>query len=286
MVCAVLLQLAGRHPLLRNDLRTSGPAHTGLVIDARRLRFASPLDLAGIAALAHARADGGDVELFLPAAADVTSYVQRMDLIDRLPPGARIAGALPLDSRSDRSSALLETSILTPQTADALGERIFRLAIAGLGPRVGIKVARSIGELLDNAISHGKGQPGAFIAAQAYTGKTTGYRRLEVAVCDSGIGVLDHLRRNPHYADTANSVHALRRALKRGVSGTDEPRGHGLPDLLADAGLSGPARLVIRSGDGLLRVGRLRTDASRVQAQASSTWVQGTWTWLRVSFTP
>ena len=283
----MLLQLAGRHPLLRNDLPASGLAHTGLVIDARRLRFASPLDLAGIAALAHARAgDGHDVELFLPVDADVTSYAQRMDLIDRLPLDVRITGALPLDDRVDRHSELLEISTLTPQTADALSERIGRLAVAGLGPRVGIQVAMSIGELIDNAVSHGKGQPGAFIAAQVYTGKTTGYRRLEVAVCDSGVGVLDHLRRNPKYADTADSAQALRQALKRGVTGTGEVRGHGLPDLLAQAGLNGPARLVLRSGDGLLRVGRLRTDASSVRAQTSSTWVQGTWTWLRVSFTP
>lgn len=283
----MLLQLAGRHPLLRNDLRISGPAHTGLTIDARRLRFASPLDLAGITALAHMRTGGdADVELYLPAAPAVTSYVQRMDLIDRLPPGVRIAGALPLDYRTDRSSELLEISILTPKTADALGDRIGRLAVAGLGPKAGIPVARGIGELIDNAISHGKGQPGAFIAAQAYTGKTTGYRRLEVAVCDSGVGVLDHLRGNLDYADTANSAQALRRALKPGVTGTGEVRGNGLPDLLAHAGLNGPARLVLRSGDGLPRVGRLRADASSVQAQTSSTWVQGAWTWLRVSFTP
>jgi hypothetical protein len=244
------------------------------------------LDLAGITALAHTRAASDtDVQLYLPVAPAVTSYVQRMDLIDRLPPGVRIAGALPLDDRTDRSS-LLEISILTPKTADALGDRIGRLAVAGLGSKVGIQVARGVGELIDNAVSHGKGQPGAFIAAQAYTGKTTGYRRLEVAVCDSGVGVLDHLRGNPDYADTADSAQALRRALKPGVSGTGEPRGNGLPDSLAHAGLNGPARLVLRSGDGLLRVGRLRTDASLVQAQTSPTWVQGTWTWLRASFTP
>lgn len=261
----------------------SGPAHTGLVIDARRLSFASPLDLAGITALAHAH---DDVQLLLPDKPAVASYIQRMDLIERLPPGTRVAGALPLDDRTDRSSELLETSALTRRTTGAVGERIFRLAVTGLGPTAGVKAAKAVGELIDNAISHGKGRPGAFIAAQAYTGKTTGYRRLEVAVCDSGVGVLDHLRRNPEHADTADSAQALGRALKRGVSGTGEVRGHGLPDLLADAGLNGPARLVLRSGDGLLRVGRLRTNASRVQATTSSTWVQGTWTWLRVSFTP
>jgi hypothetical protein len=283
----VLLQLAERHPLLRNDLRTSGSAHAGLIIDARRLTFASPLDLAGITTLAHACADNGDgVELLLPHNPEVASYVQRMDVVESLPPGTRVAGALPLDDRFDRSSELLETSVLTRQTASALGDRIFRLAVASLDWKAGVKVARSVGELMDNAISHGKGQPGAFIAAQAYTGKTTGYRRLEIAVCDSGVGVLHHLRGNPDYADTPDSEQALRRALQPGVSGTAEPRGHGLPDLLADAGLIGPARLVLRSGNGLLRAGRLRTDASQVQTQTSSTRVQGTWTWLRVSFTP
>ncbi|WP_033287149.1 hypothetical protein [Streptomyces sp. NRRL F-525] len=283
----MLLELAGRHPLLRNDLHARGQADSGLVVDARRLRFASPLDLAGIAALTHTRADaGGSTELVLPADTDVASYIQRMDLIERLPPDTRIVGALPLDDRRDRSSTLLETSILTSGTANAVGERIGRLATAGLGAKAGARAARSIGELIDNAVSHGQGHPGAFIAAQVYTGKTTRYRRLEVAVCDPGVGVLGHLRRNPEYKDTTDSAQALRRALKPGVTGTSEQRGHGLPDLLAHAGLNGPTRLVLRSGDGLLRVGRLLADASTVQSHTSSTWVDGTWTWLRVSFTP
>lgn len=283
----VLLELAGRHPLLRNDLRARADAKSGLVIDARRLLFASPLDLAAIAALAHARAGGGEgTELLLPNSANVASYVQRMDLINRLPPGTRIGGALPLDNRSDRSSALLEIQALTPETADTVGVRFGLLAVGGLGPKVGHRIARSIGELIDNAVSHGRGQHEAFIAAQVYTGKTTGYRRLEVAVCDSGVGVLDHLRRNPAHKDTTDSAQALRRAMKRGVSGTGESRGNGLPDLLDHAGGNGPARLVLRSGDGLLRVGRLLSQASTVQSRTSSTRVQGTWTWLRVSFTP
>ncbi|MDT0318027.1 hypothetical protein [Streptomyces millisiae] len=258
-----------------------------LVVDARRLRFASPLDLAAIAALTHKQsAAGGEVELVLPADARVASYVQRMDLIARLPAEAQVVGHLPFDDRQDRASALLETSPLTPETAGAVGERIGQLAKASLGAGNGARVSRSIGELIDNAISHGLGPSGAFIAAQTYTGRTTRYRRLEVAICDTGIGVLRHLRQNPEHKNVATSTDALQRALEPGVSGTTEQRGNGLPDLLAHAGARGPARLVLRSGDGLLHAGRQPRSASVPRRQSSPTWVEGTWAWLRVSFTP
>ncbi|MFC1414149.1 hypothetical protein ACEZCY_33875 [Streptacidiphilus sp. N1-12] len=283
----MLLELDGRHSLLRNDLRLRADGQAALTIDARRLRFASPLDLAAATALAHTHsATGADVALMLSADCAVTSYLQRMDLLERLPGGTRIVGPVPFDERQDCSSTLLEITVLTPETADAVGQRIGHVAKASLGAGVGARVSRSIGELIDNAVSHGSGRCGAFIAAQAYSGKTTGYRRLEVAVCDTGIGVLEHLRRNPEHADAATSAEAMRRALRPGVSGTEDRRGNGLPDLMNHAGRAGPARLVLRSGDGLLRAGRLRSNASAIKGLSTSTRVDGTWAWLRVSFTP
>ncbi|MFC9650943.1 hypothetical protein [Streptomyces sp. NPDC056937] len=282
-----MLELVGRRPLLRRKLRAFADAGPDLVVDATRLCFASPLDLAAVAALARRGSMAGlGTELRLPTNASVASYVQRMDLIECLPPETRIVGHLPFDIRNDRRSILLETSPLTVDTVANVGKRIAQLAEAGLGEAAGRRVSRSIGELIDNAVSHGADSSAAFIAAQIYTGRTTGERGLEVAICDTGVGVLGHLRRNPMHKGVMTSVDALRRALEPGVTGTDELRGHGLTDALSHAGAGSPARLVLRSGDGLVRA-RLRPATVRGSRRESSPdWVDGTWAWLRVALAP
>jgi hypothetical protein len=257
-----------------------------LVIDARRLQFASPLDLTASVALAHSHATSGDkVTLALPRNAAVTSYLQRMDFIDRLPAGSQAEGQLPIEIRKDHSHSLLEVTPLSRETATPVGAHLGMVMTASLGPRLAQQMFRGLGELIDNAVSHGGSELGAFVAAQTYTGKTTGTRRLEMAICDTGMGVLAHLRQNPDHKHITHSNLALEWALRRGVSGAEGRRGNGLPDLLDLTGRAGPARLILRSDDGLLRAGRSggRTMTRRL---ATSSRVNGTWTWLRISFPP
>ncbi|MFB6753582.1 hypothetical protein ACFCX6_21990 [Streptomyces sp. NPDC056353] len=281
----MLLELTGRHPLLRRDLVIRSAEPGRLVVDARRLAFASPLDLTAVASAVHAHAaEGRGIALLLPASPDVTSYMQRMDLLQALPQGAHVEGAIPDQTRYDRSTTLIEVAHLQPATADAIGERVGQMAIRQLGSRDGRKVFKAVGELIDNATDHGASTCGAFIAAQAYSGKTTGYRRLEIAVCDTGIGVLAHLRRNPAHAHIISSAEALEHALRRGVSGTQDERGNGLPDLLSGPGNTAATRLVLRSGHGLLRASRTRSGPAPARSAGTSTAVQGTWSWLRVSY--
>jgi hypothetical protein len=281
----VLLELAGRHPLLRRDLVIRSTEPGRLVVDARRLTFASPLDLTAAAAAVHTHAaQGGTISLHLPVSADVASYMQRMDLLKALPADAHIEGAIPDQTRYDRSTSLLEVAHLYPDTAEAIGARVGQMAIRQLGSRDGRKVFEAVGELIDNATVHGVSTRGAFIAAQAYSGKTTGYRRIEIAVCDTGIGVLAHLRSNPDHARIITSAEALEHALRPGVSGTQDKRGNGLPDLLTKPGRAAATRLVLRSGDGLLRASRTRSGPVPPRPAGTSTPVQGTWSWLRVSY--
>ncbi|MGW1271852.1 hypothetical protein [Streptomyces sp. NPDC002491] len=281
----MLLELAGRHPLLRRDLVIRSAEPGWLVLDARRLAFASPLDLTAAAAAVHTHtAENKAISLLLPASPDVTSYMQRMDLLKALPPSAHVDGVIADGTRFDRSATLLEVAHLHPGTADAIGEKVGQMAIRHLGSHDGRKVFKAVGELIDNAVSHGASTHGAFIAAQAYSGNTTGYRRLEIAVCDTGIGVLAHLRRNRDHARIATSAEALEHALRPGVSGTLDKRGNGLPDLLSGPGSAAATRLVLRSGDGLLRASRTRNGPAPSRPAGTSTPVHGTWSWLRVSY--
>jgi hypothetical protein len=75
------------------DLTSLG--ESGLVIDARGLAFASPMDLTALVASAHVAYALGPVTLRVPADPSVAAYLQRMDVARRLPPTTRIDGSFP-----------------------------------------------------------------------------------------------------------------------------------------------------------------------------------------------
>lgn len=255
-----------------------------LVIDARRLTFACPLDLAAVVALAHAAADDGTrLALITPGNVDVTSYLQRMDVIRRLPTGSMIDGQLPGERRTDLSHLLMEVTQVTPDRVEDVVTRVGRMITTHFEQGVRGRVFQAVGELIDNAVSHGASDLGAFMAAQAYTGTTSRRPGLEFAICDTGIGVLAHLRRNPIHQDLSDARAALARALQPGATGTAEQRGYGLDDLLRVTRDGGVARLVLRSGNGIANV-VVRLHERRMSYVSSDAQVGGTWAWLRVRY--
>ena len=283
MLEAMRVELAGRHPMLRRDVRVSTADEGRMVLDARRLLFASPLDLAAITALAHAGADGEPgVTILLPKDPDVTSYLQRMDVLRRLPRGTEIWGSAQPEQRTDRSRVLLEVSPLSPATVEDLADRLGTLTASRLERHAARRVFQSAGELIDNAVSHGQSTLGAFVSAQTYTGATSRRPGFEIAVCDTGVGILDHLRGNSSYADIPDVLSALARAIQPGVTGTDEQRGNGLADLVKIT-QGGVGRLVLRSGNGLASIA-LRHGQRRDAFDESSLTITGTWAWMRARF--
>jgi hypothetical protein len=280
----MLIELAGRRPMLRRDARATGAGGSELVVDARKLAFASPLDVAAITALARrADARGRRVTVVMPTDINVASYLQRMDVVRQLPPSAQILGTIPAELRSDCSQVLVEVSPLSAITAQSLAERLGRLASARFAPDSAAAVFRSIGELIDNATSHGGSPLGAFLAAQAYTGATTGRPGFEFAVCDTGVGIREHLRRNPDYRKIPDAASAIACALRPGVTGTGEKRGYGLSDLLRVTSDGGTGRLVLRSEDGIASI-VLRHDQQRHAITTAAPAISGTWAWLRSQF--
>ncbi|HCT80677.1 MAG TPA: hypothetical protein DGT23_29740 [Micromonosporaceae bacterium] len=277
------IELTGRHPFLRRTTPVHHEADdAGLVLDARGLGFASPLELTAIPALAHTAQElGASTAILVPANDDVTSYMQRMNVFRLLPADTSVVGHLPDQQRRDRSAVLIEVFGLTPNTEGELAERIGDLAVAHLGPSEGRLFFQSAGELIDNAISHGCSDIGAFAAAQTYTGKTSRRRGLEFAVCDTGIGVHRHLKRNPRHGEIPNAESALDLATRKGVTGTPDRRGNGLYDLFNVANAGGYSRLVMRSGKGLANI-VARDDDRRRAFTAVADPIRGTWAWLRV----
>jgi hypothetical protein len=281
----VHLVLDGRRPLLRPDLETLGDERA-FVLDARRLTFLSPLDAAGIAALAARGVHGAVSRLLLPTSGAVAGYMDRMDVLAHLPDTCVIVGSPPRGARLDRSDALLElTHVTDADEGEQVSGRVADIASARFDLDTARTVFRAVGELVDNAISHGASSSGAFVAAQTYTGTTSRRPGLEVAICDSGVGVLNHLRRNPSYARFRRPVTAVRYALQPGVTGTVENRGHGLPDALRRAGRDGLAQLVLRSDDALAEV-EVYGATYRERIRRSSPSIDGTWAWIRVNLPP
>lgn len=252
-----------------------------LVLDARGLTFASPLELTGLVAHAHAAAHHGElVEVLTPADRNVASYLERMDVIGHLADRAFVRDAPPGAPRFDRITQLTEVTHVTTHTADVFIDRLSRMIFDYLDPALRKAAFFGVGELVDNAISHGSSEPGAFAAAQLYSGRTSTYAGMEFAICDTGVGVLSHLRRNPRYEHLHDAPAALACALQPGVSGTNDPRGYGLHDLLSTN--DGYVRLVLRSGAGIASVVARPSHGARPQAVDWADPVPGTWAWLRV----
>jgi hypothetical protein len=276
------VMFAGRRPLLAASLRVSEMENPSLIIDAADLDFASPLELTSIVALAHdAARNERSITLDLPVQEAVTSYLQRMDVIRRLPRRCRLNGRLPPENRLDHSTVLMEVVPVTQDTAEDVVARMGRLVGDKLGHTGARLMIKAFGELIDNAVSHGESESGAFLAVQAYSGETSGRAGVEAAVSDVGVGVLAHLRRNPEHRSIRSSDEALRLAVRETVTGTTEARGYGLSDAVKSASRCGDAQLMLWSGDAVASAATEGGDVHWSFQPGMS--IAGTWAWLRTS---
>lgn len=276
------LILAGGMPLAGGAF-LSGSDPGVLVLDATTLRYACPLDLAGIVAWAHwAASTSIPVTLKMPQDVNLASYLQRMDVLRHMPSRTQILGRVPPDARTDHSGTLLEVSALNPGNVDDLAERLGPLVTAfyGSDTEAGAAVFRACSELMGNATEHGVSQRGAFMAAQLHSGTTTDGPRLEFAVCDTGIGVMEHLRANPRYSHFVQDKRAISRAMKPRVSGIlADKRGNGLSDVIEHTRRFGKVEFMIRSGKGEVRVhGSPERHRESMCDRPDQT--SGTWAWL------
>jgi hypothetical protein len=197
---------------------------------------------------------------------------------------AKVEGPVVLQNRQDRSETLLEVTKVTAGNADDVARTLGVVAIKRYGIRVGTAVYQSVGELIGNAITHGLSSADAFVAAQLYTGATSGSSGLEVAVCDSGIGILEHLRTSARLQNIADGPSALECALERALATSDEctigGRGNGLGNLGRHAIRGGGGRLVLRSSGAVAVV---ELDGNRpALCNSVATTLDGTWASLRV----
>jgi len=100
---------------------------------------------------------------------------------------------------------------------------------AGVRPQI----VTSLDEVLLNALSHAESPIECVIVGQGFpqSGK------VEVAVVDLGIGILNHLRRNAEYEQLSNDEEAIELATQDGVTGTRRGTRNRLNEQNSGAGL-------------------------------------------------
>lgn len=260
----------------------TGSQHA-LEIDASQLGFVSPVDVAGTLALAHRAADLNIPTLFkTPYDPAVCRYLSAVGFFDLLPAHSKVRGSIPTTSSMPDYGAMLPVTRLTStnqkMVCDTLGAVItdyYRKFFPGVD--AGLPVFRACGELISNAVEHGESHIGAFVAAQTHTGATTGgIPRMEFAVCDNGVGVLDSLRHNPKFEALADDAPALRAALRRGVSGAGDHRGDGLYHVIRDTTIRGDVTFTMRSGGAEILVTSIHRRIPGIRTDRT----EGTWAWL------
>jgi len=274
----------GHCPALQRTIAIDATQDPELVLDARRLTWASPVDLTGLVAWAHCRAATG-ARLVMPTHPDAANYLCRMDVTRTLEAaGVTIEGDPPAEDRQDRRHRLIEVrQIIDDNNIEDFVSSVYMLVDANVGARPAALVHTMLGELLAN-IPHAQSPVGAFGAAQVYSGATSGQPGIEISVADPGRGILASLRNNPEFADLEDEAAAIRASLRKGVSGNPAEdqadaagRGNGLPHIVRQLHRH-QGVFVLRSG---AAVARVRTRSRSVDRSATAT--PGTWAWIRLN---
>lgn len=200
------------------------PPESRLRLDLSKLGFVEPLYLLRLRAfLDWHSAKGTEVLVVPPRSTSVQAYLARMKIAEALPELCNFE--LPEVTAHDRSDVLLELtrlkSLIEGDQLDDLLQEVVGAHFEGDSAALTQPFLMAVGEMADNALSHGRGaDTGAYVAAQRYEKK-----RLVMAIGDTGVGIPDHLREQfPHLT---NDGEAIEEATKEGVTAArNENRNH------------------------------------------------------------
>lgn len=245
------IPIGGRAPLLAEQ-PVPWPPKVDTTLDLSGLTFVTPFDLVGLAVLVRAAPAKIGLTVVPPADPNVCAYLQRMDLFAMLAGRVRIEPDLPEEGPREPNRALIELHRLHhPDEIDDLSREFWPRLRSRLPQQLCANLFEILGELVDNAATHGASTVGTYLAAQYYSGATSGMLEgMWIGVGDAGIGIRAHLAGNPAYRTLASDAAAIRLAVRKWVTGTKDRRGWGLVQVLQAAGESAPGMVVIRSGRG------------------------------------
>jgi hypothetical protein len=272
------LVIAGNAPLLRGTVDPSSWDVQGL--DLTEVTWVTPFDVAALAAVwLRLKAQEESPSVVLPRDPTVRAYLVGMGLHSFLPGDWGDGGGCAVEP-----PWLRLTRIESADAWDDLQSELWPVARATLGDYdLTQRTLDILGELVDNAATHGRSPVGTFVCAQTYTGTTSGLPPgVWLGIADGGVGIPAHLRRNPKYRTIARDEELIGMARKEWVTGTTDRRGWGLVEVFENATAAGPSQVVIQSGRGQGDF-RLRPDArSSTRFTSLDSPVPGTWIHVRV----
>jgi len=277
------VRLRGSEPLLASPESLLASRSRAVVdLDLTEVTFVCPLDLVAIAAWSTSTPAGQRGTVRLPTS-PAASYLERMRLLELLRTQGWVVPRPETVPWEDLPDRLLEvTSLDDTNAVEVLGDRLPKLWAGRTGdPKRSRALLFAFGELSDNAASHSGATP-IIVAAQRYSGATSPHpARLELAVADAGVGIPNHLRRNPEYAGLEDDAEAIAQALRPGVSGTRDRRGYGFFDVLREMSEVGAGKLFVVSGGAALSV-PFGNQGRRRRKRALAGVIRGSWLQVRL----
>jgi hypothetical protein len=256
----VVIRLAGGYPRRQLDrllgqlepvLSLQEPAV--LRLDLEGLVFLGPTAQAVVAAAFHRVITDGlaltGSTVTVPRAAMVYRYLQRMDFFEP------ITGALPEEFERHEPTGFrplqhYESSGSCYSTARELKDALTEAC--QLDERyASAAIHVCLAELAENVLFHADAPYGGFAAAQGWQSRS----EVEVAIVDMGVGIRASLTKNAAYADIAEDVEAIEKALDPMVTATPN-RNTGLGLSLTRFLLRrNGGQLMVRSGEGAVYAG-------------------------------
>jgi hypothetical protein len=255
------------------------PAEPGdLILDLTELEMVDPLFLARLRGLIDLNCASGDEITILPPKEELSrKYLEFMQLASDLPANC----ACELDSLDVPGSSKvlipirrLSTPADVEELERALGD-LYSAHFSGPLAKLAEAFTRTVGEISDNATTHGKSAVGvSYVAANRYP---TG---CILVVGDLGVGIPVHMRKA--FPELEDDGDAIRIATHEGTSGTGDPqRGIGYQyviDGLKNEHIA-TGELRVWSGKGRFRVQtsaglQIRRRAWTVDEATVGTWVR------------
>lgn len=254
------------------------PPEETVVLDLSEVRFADPLFLLRLRGFIDWHTSNGHpVRIMRPRNTSVGKYLARMSLANDLPDNCECD--LESVAAARKNDVLIPIRRLASQAdSDALDDELGALYTAHFtGNFRGFAEAftRTVGEMCDNATTHGKSNVGvAYVTAQRYKD------RCVLAIGDLGVGIPEHMR--SAFPNLVQDEDAIREATLEGVTATGNPhRGIGYQyviDGLKESAVAG-GELRVWSGYGRFRVVvrggvQIRRRAWQIEHPTAGTWVR------------
>jgi hypothetical protein len=253
-----------------------------IVLDLSDLEYVDALLLARMRGFIDLNAAAGRrIEIVRPNKPWVCSYLEWMHLAGELP-GNCDCDLAALKAPGTSKILIPVTRLRSPTDVVDLEQALGDLYLAHFsGPLAKLAEAftRTVGEISDNATTHGKSSVGvSYVAAQRYK-----QERCVLAVGDLGIGIPTHMRRA--FSELGDDGDAIRVATREGKSGTGDPqRGIGYQyviDGLKDKRIAS-GELCVWSGQGRFRVETRAGIQERRRAWTIDEATGGTWVRLEL----